>query len=367
MPDFIADGASALRPDWWLCFIVGRVSVFEDYGGYWILYCINLTDLFEPCESCTDGQNCRFSNGKAECVYECGADEVGGGKDPCKTCGDGEVANSKGTACEKCEHGESSTAGTCNPDPCEGVTCTKNAQCSGGKCECKPGYKGKPRTTGTDTEPETVLECVPDPCHGKVCGKNSACSDGKCQCKAGFEDPDDDGDCTKPCTEAAYDAKAKSSLLSIAKEPWERGEAYGCDDGQVTVSSPRNTASKYLYTDFPTNSVKNPKAGDVCTLRIRVDRGGGGHSHPHFVWPRDEDVQCGPNPKDKIRTRDALRMTNRNNANFQPVDKSAAKNAANGDGLPLYLVVPNRDCVKVYRKSESSGWLRSGWRQSGCL
>ncbi len=349
------------KADLWLCVVVGHVVVW-DYSLYKVVYCINLTKLFEPCGKCADGKKCRFANGQSKCVYECGADEVGGGQQQCRSCGDGEVPNAAGTACEKCEHGESSTGGTCNPDPCEGVTCPKNAHCSGGQCQCDVGYRETHRLVGTPGEPEPVLKCVRDPCHGKVCGKNSVCSNGQCGCESGYEDPDGDGDCAKPCTQDAYDTRAKSSLMSIEADPWEQGEAYSCVNGTVTVGSSRTNESNYLYTDYPTNSEKNPNAGDVCALGLGLGMGGGGHSHPHFVWPRDKGVQCGSSSKDVIDSKKTVQMTNAANVNFSSNDKNAAKDANNGDGRPLYLVVPNRNCVKVYRKNE-----KDRWQQSGCL
>ncbi len=358
VPEIVVTGTSYLRPDLWFCFVIGRVSVFDYFQGFRIVFCINLTDLFEPCSACADGKQCRFSNGQSKCVYDCSADQVGGGQQPCQTCGSGEVPNDNGATCETCEHGESSTAGTCNPDPCDGLNCPQNTQCINGHCHCSAGYRPTVRTVGTPGEPEKVMECVRDRCHGVVCGKNSGCLNGTCQCKSGYEDSDGDGSCTKACTQAAYDARAKSSLLSIPREPWEQGEAYSCINGSVTVLSPRTNASNYLYTDFPTNAKKNEKAGDVCTLYLGLGSGGGGHSHPHFVWPRDEDVQCGPDADDTIDSRMTVRKTNANNAHFQPNDRSAAR----GSGLPLYLVVPNRNCVKVYRQGTSSRW-----GQSGCL
>ena len=99
----------------------GGIRIY-DYYVYEVVFCINLTDLFEPCGTCADGKQCRISNGQAECAHVCGADEVGGGQEPCQACGDGEVANDGGTDCVACEHGESSTGGTCNPDPA--MACT---------------------------------------------------------------------------------------------------------------------------------------------------------------------------------------------------------------------------------------------------
>ena len=365
LPGSPTRGARTIIPDVWLCFVLfgGGVPVYDYIGGFLIVYCINLTELFDPCGTCSDGKQCQISDGEAECVYECGADEVGGGQTRCQSCGDGEVPNAGGTACETCEHGESSTAGTCNPDPCEGVTCPENAQCKAGQCQCEAGYKPTQRPTGSPGELDTVLECVPDPCHGVVCGSNSACTNGTCQCNSDYEDPDEDGNCTRICTNAAYDAAAKASLESIDADPWEQSESYSCENGRVTIGSGFTTEPNYLYSDYPTNSNERENPGDVCTVNLSLGTGGGGHSHPHFVWPRDRGVQCGPRrSQHRITRKRHVDSWNEDSLNFSQVDKDAAENANKGKGRPLYLVVPERDCVKVYRKNE-----RGGWRQSSCL
>ena len=50
--------------------------------------------------------------------HVCGADQVGGGDEDCRTCGVGLVPNPGGTACQSCAHGESNTSGVCAADPC---------------------------------------------------------------------------------------------------------------------------------------------------------------------------------------------------------------------------------------------------------
>ena len=94
--------------------------------------------------------------------------------------------------------------------------------------------------------------------------------------------------------------------------------------------------------------------------RVFADRGvGGGHAHPHFVWERDRLVQCHSRFIRRAREVDDY---NEENVNFSPEDKRVARRANGGAGRPLYLVVPERNCVKVYRKNASGSW-----RQSGCL
>ena len=148
LPQSPTRGARTIIPDVWLCFVLfgGGVPVYDYIGGFLIVYCINLTELFDPCGTCSDGKQCQISDGEAECVYECGADEVGGGQTRCQACDDGEVPNADGTACETCEHGESSTAGACNPDPCEGVTCPDNAHCKRWPVPVRRGLQANPES-----------------------------------------------------------------------------------------------------------------------------------------------------------------------------------------------------------------------------
>ena len=321
---------SAQHP--WLCFYW-----WEEVWDYWYLrwWCIDLSELFHPCE-CSDGRACVYQGHEAVCAHVCGDDEVGGGSTPCASCGEGEVPDGDGSACVACEHGESSTSGECNPDPCEGVTCPKNARCTGGQCQCDVGYVAKTKQVERiPGEPETELTCV-DPCVNVKCGKNAECTQGTCECESGYEDPDGDGYCAKPCKQDDFDTMAKSSLLTIPKEPWEQAEWYSCENGTVTVRGPRlSTASRYLYTDYPTNTEENTNNGNVCFLPFTMDFDAGGHSHPHFVWPRDEGLQCGGS-NDIIRNNEEALSANAEGRNFSSGDKSLARAA----GQPLYLVVP---------------------------
>ena len=50
---------------------------------------------------------------------------------------------------------------------------------------------------------------------------------------------------------------------------------------------------------------------------------------------------------------------NARNVNFSTNDKRKARGANGGAGRPLYLVVPERNCVKVYRKNASGRWSQA--------
>ena len=119
-------------------------------------------------------------------------------------------------------------------------------------------------------------------------------------------------------------------LLSIPREPWEQGRVVSCSNGTVTVERPRRTnGSKYRYTDFPTNSQLNVNKGNVCALDLGVSRGGGGHSHAHFVWDRDRLVQCHSR---LIRMEREVDDYNEENVNFSTEDKRVARRVNGGAG-----------------------------------
>lgn len=66
--------------------------------------------------ACPSGE--RRHEGGCHADHVCGADQVGGGEEDCRTCGVGLVPNPDGTACQSCRHGESNTSGVCAADPC---------------------------------------------------------------------------------------------------------------------------------------------------------------------------------------------------------------------------------------------------------
>ena len=68
-----------------------------------------------PPPACPAGLHLHESGCHADHV--CGDDEIGGGSEDCEPCGEGEVPNPDGTACQSCPHGEASS-GVCAADPC---------------------------------------------------------------------------------------------------------------------------------------------------------------------------------------------------------------------------------------------------------
>ena len=62
----------------------------------------------------------------------------------------------------------------------------------------------------------------------------------------------------------------------------------------------------------------------------------------------DRGVKC----HTYLRTLAQLNSANRENKKLNDGDRQSAKRAEK----PLYLVVPNRDCVKVYRQQSDRNW-----------
>ena len=260
---------------------------------------------------------CREESGPAAnhgCPYVCGLDEAGGGQEPYTPCGVGEVPNVEGTACVVCEHGESSILGTCRADPCYGVSCSTNEVCVLGNCECMAGYE--------------------DPDEDGVCTT---------KCPEGTQDPDGEGLCSRVCTYREVDAVAKPSLKSIPSEPWERSEPYYCRRSGIAAGTRRDNESAY------------DNRQDVCLWDVSHDTHqleAVGHSHPHFEWDSDKTVEentvrCGHRILDSETDMIVENLSRGNRFSFS--DRSYAKNLEK----PLYLVVAERNFVKVYRHPEN--------------
>ena len=237
----------------------------------------------------------------------CGLDEAGGGQEPCTQCGTGEVPNIDGTACVVCEHGESSP-GSCEPDRCEGVSCGANAYCFKGVCVCNRGFE--------------------DPDDDGVCTK---------ECRAGWHDPDANGVCTKVCNYDDNDFSAALSLATIEPEPWERGESYYCKNNVVVVK----------------HRVSGEHSNEHCLIRhparSSVDLLSQGHSHPYFEWddnlPPSAQITVICHGK-RLRTKDDFETYNEIGKTFSEGDKINARNS----NRPSYLRVPKPNKILVFRR-----------------
>ena len=144
-----------------------------------------------------------------------------------------------------------------------------------------------------------------------------------------------------PCSNDEMDSAASLSLRAIPKEPWERLESYTCmSSGALNI--------RWL------GSSQGEK--DVCEVKASspTSTSGYGHSHPHFKYPRDKNLFCRGG---KITSDTVADRTNRRNKNFSRGDKSGAKSRKK----PLYLVVPERDVVKVYRIVGKGFWGGDKW------
>lgn len=144
-----------------------------------------------------------------------------------------------------------------------------------------------------------------------------------------------------PCSNGEMDSAAVLSLLAIPQEPWERLESYTC----VTTGA---LDIRWL------GSSEGEK--DVCEVRAsgRASASGYGHSHPQFEYPRDKRLRCRGT---RISSSNVAKSFNRGNRDFSSDDKIGARSR----GKPLYLVVPERDVVKVYRIVRQGRWGGDVW------
>lgn len=151
---------------------------------------------------------------------------------------------------------------------------------------------------------------------------------------------------TAACSNDSLDNAAWWSLTSIPRDPWEELEAYICDaNGNVEV---------------PTWLGSTQGARDVCRLEGSgsAESSAYGHSHPYFEYPRDRLVYC---LGVQLRTSNAIRDWNKDDGDgskFGSGDKKTAKKV----GKPMYLVVPKRNKVKVYRKVGTGFFGGDIWR-----
>jgi len=143
------------------------------------------------------------------------------------------------------------------------------------------------------------------------------------------------------CSNDEMDSAAVVSLQAIPKEPWERLESYTCmSSGALNI--------RWL------GSSQGEK--DVCEVKASspTSTSGYGHSHPHFEYPRDRRLRCRGT---RISSDIVADEFNDDNVEFSRDDKRGAKSRKK----PLYLVVPERDVVKVYRIVGKGFWGRDKW------
>lgn len=274
--------------------------------------CTDAEDFDDDGDGVTDLDDlCQTSKGPATrdgCPYVCAGDEAGGGLEPCKPCGDGEAPHDEGTVCVVCPHGESSPPGRCEPDHCMGVSCGANAYCSQGVCLCNRGFE--------------------DPDNDDVCTK---------ECPTGQHDSDADGVCTKVCGYKETDVVAKTSLMTIPKEPWERGESYLCNNNAVVAG-------------FRVSTRNNQNVCEISSWTLPSNAVAFGHSHPYFTW--DPSLSAAQNTVMchgvALNTKELMKSWNAGGQVFSWGDTERAK----WEHKPFYLVVPERNLVKVYRPAE---------------
>lgn len=204
---------------------------------------------------CPDGQH---RNEAGEC--ECGDDEIGGGGEDCKPCGEGEVPNEDRTACVACDWGEE-TPGVCNREPCQ---------------------------------------------------------------------------------RSDADAAANSALSGsgiMRKEAQERGQIIYCENGQVKHGAWAISGSDKcrVYPESPhgRSCLAGGSKRTGCNLTAA-------HSHPYFIYDRDENLRCGDTRITSPAVADEL---NRINMVFTSLD-IATLTARQTDG---HLLVSDRSAILPWR------------------
>ena len=190
-----------------------------------------------------------------------------------------------------------------------------NDEIGGGSEECEPCGNGKvPNEAGT-----TCVTCE----HGES-GSSS-------------------GVCAALCSNDELDSAAALSLMGILRNPWEELESYTCE------------AYGHMRVEWLGSS---EGAVDVCRFKGSGPPGSSayGHSHPYFEYPRDRFVVC---RNYRLWTRDAIDEWNEELGTIMSSDD---KKIARRVDKPMYLVVPERDLVKVYRKVGQGPWGGDIWR-----
>ena len=270
-----------------------------------------------PPASCPAGQH-PAEGGGCEDDHECGDDEIGGGSEECEKCGYGEVPNEDGTDCVDCEHGEY------EPGECA-------VQCSNHSLDWVVPWNLNP----IPSEPWERLQSY-------------TCMDiGNSPFAAVL-------------SETVGNSQFYDDVCEIEVSGYSYPSAYG-------HSHPLDSRSSNVYIAAQLGRAKahirglSPNRGipsDLLAIRYRRFAGepfrwtesralnGIGYCFetPLFEWDRDKGVVC---LDEEIESSADVRALNRSNKNFSGNDKTTAKTL----GKPLYLIVPLRDMIKVYRKT----------------
>jgi len=164
---------------------------------------------------------------KMECAWGKNTDGYCVAKEPCGGCKNNGRCQQSTTGSWSCNCLDGFEGDKCDTeeDPCNGVDCGANGQCSGGKCECGTGWSGDKceKEDGSCTDRldcsdmgqcrEGKCQCDTgasgDKCEKHVCddvdcGDYGQClKDGKCYCDKGWSgdrcENEDDKACTKKC------------------------------------------------------------------------------------------------------------------------------------------------------------------------
>ncbi len=146
---------------------------------------------------------------------------------------------------------------------------------------------------------------------------------------------------TSGCTTADVDAVAAVELGTYGREPFERSFSIACNSGAAAVIN-------RVVADPDVDS-----SADPCRAALYPSGVAGAHSHPEFTNASQMNNGKGCHGR-KDWAQSDVAPTNSANYKHTSGDKAWAKT----HGLPLYLVVPNRNWVQVYEKSDGSWGTR---------
>ena len=176
-------------------------------------------------------------------------------------------------------------------------------------------------------------ECEP-------CGEGEVPNEEKTACVAVVEcdwgeHPFEPGRCR--CDDKSLDALAKQTMGNIPDEPWERGGWFQC------IGLSPGVSSKTYSTEHET---------ERCNFEHPVNDGigkaAGTHTHPIFVWDRDEGLTC--NGKIIESKGDVLRENSKGlGHSYTDILHAEAW------GLPSYLSDSSRQLL-VYRENAEGEW-----------
>lgn len=120
------------------------------------------------------------------------------------------------------------------PDPCVGISCGQNGECSSGDegpvCECDAGYMGDDCSECASGFVQDGASCV-EGCTAETCGENGTCgADGMCACNEGYS-----GEGCGACASGYVEAEGACAPVVTCEEADPCGEQGTCSNTQTGI------------------------------------------------------------------------------------------------------------------------------------